>query len=151
MEAIEGLCFLASLPLAGTGRTEGGEKTQPFNRFHSRLFSYRTGGILWGTPPSFLPSHNAFHRLAFLQCAAVVLIAAVAGSTRSMVQFAELIKLDLWIRTSQNSANIFFSRKCILSIYITMRYQIDAAGDGWIDKLSCCFSSSLHPILSRDG
>ena len=36
--AIEGLRFLASLPLAGTGRTEGGEKTQPFNRFHSRLF-----------------------------------------------------------------------------------------------------------------
>ena len=39
MEAIEGLRFLASLPLAGTGRTEGGEKTQPFNRFHSRLFT----------------------------------------------------------------------------------------------------------------
>ena len=38
MEAIEGLCFPASLPLAGTGRTEGGKKTQPFNRFHSRLF-----------------------------------------------------------------------------------------------------------------
>ena len=40
MEAIEGLCFLASLPLAGTGQTEGGEKTQPFNRFHSRLFAW---------------------------------------------------------------------------------------------------------------
>ena len=39
MEAIEGLRFLASLPLAGTGRTERGEKTQPSNRFHSRLFS----------------------------------------------------------------------------------------------------------------
>ena len=39
MEAIEGLRFLASLPLAGTGRTEGGEKTQPFYRFHSRLFT----------------------------------------------------------------------------------------------------------------
>ena len=39
MEAIEGLHFLASLPLAGTGRTKGGEKTQPFNRFHSRLFT----------------------------------------------------------------------------------------------------------------
>ena len=38
MEAFEGLHFLASLPLAGTGRTEGGEITQPFNRFHSRLF-----------------------------------------------------------------------------------------------------------------
>ena len=38
MEAIEGLRFLASLPLAGTGRIEGGEKTQPLNRFHSRLF-----------------------------------------------------------------------------------------------------------------
>ena len=36
--AIEGLRFLASLHLAGTGQTEGGEKTQPFNRFHSRLF-----------------------------------------------------------------------------------------------------------------
>ena len=46
MEAIEGLRFLASLPLAGTGhgRTEGGEKTQPFNRFHSRLF---TGWPMW--------------------------------------------------------------------------------------------------------
>ena len=38
MEAIEGLRFLASLPLAATGRTKGGEKTQPFNCFHSRLF-----------------------------------------------------------------------------------------------------------------
>ena len=38
MEAIEGLRFLASFPLAGTGWTEGGKKTQPFNRFHSRLF-----------------------------------------------------------------------------------------------------------------
>ena len=37
MEAIEGLRFLASLPLASTGRTEGGKKTQPFKRFHSRL------------------------------------------------------------------------------------------------------------------
>ena len=41
IDAIEGLRFLASLPLAGTGRTEGGEKTQPFNRFHSRLFIYK--------------------------------------------------------------------------------------------------------------
>ena len=40
MEAIEGLRFLASLPLAGTGRTEGGEKMQPFNHFHSRLFIF---------------------------------------------------------------------------------------------------------------
>ena len=32
-EAIEGLCFLASCPLAGTGQREGGEKTQPFNHF----------------------------------------------------------------------------------------------------------------------
>ena len=39
MEAIEGLRFLASLPLDGTGRTEAVEKTQPFNRFHSRLFT----------------------------------------------------------------------------------------------------------------
>ena len=44
MEAIEGLRFLASLPLAGTGRTEGGEKTQPFNRFHSRLFIWLSFG-----------------------------------------------------------------------------------------------------------
>ena len=40
MDAIEGLRFLASLPLAGTGRTKGGEKTQPFNCFHSRLFTH---------------------------------------------------------------------------------------------------------------
>ena len=38
MEAIEGLHFLASLSLAGTGRIEGGKKTQPCNRFRSRLF-----------------------------------------------------------------------------------------------------------------
>ena len=38
MDAIESLRFVASLPLAGTGRTEGGEKTQPFNRFQSLLF-----------------------------------------------------------------------------------------------------------------
>ena len=38
MEAIEVFRFLTSLPLASTGRTKGGEKTQPFNRFHSRLF-----------------------------------------------------------------------------------------------------------------
>ena len=25
--------------MSGTGQTEGGEKTQPFNRFHSRLFT----------------------------------------------------------------------------------------------------------------
>ena len=36
-EVMEGLRFLASLPLAGTGQREGGEKTQPFNRFQSRL------------------------------------------------------------------------------------------------------------------
>ena len=40
MEAIEGLCFLAPLPVTSTGWTEGGEKTQPFNCFHSRLFTY---------------------------------------------------------------------------------------------------------------
>ena len=40
MEVIEVLRFLSSLPLAGTGRTEGGEKTQPFKRFHSRLPVY---------------------------------------------------------------------------------------------------------------
>ena len=36
-EAIERLLFLASLPLAATGQREGGEKTQPFNRFQPRL------------------------------------------------------------------------------------------------------------------
>ena len=36
-EAIERLRFLASLPLAGNGQREGGEKTKPFNRFQSRL------------------------------------------------------------------------------------------------------------------
>ena len=40
MEAIEVFRFLTSLPLASTGRTKGGEKTQPFNRFHSRLFTH---------------------------------------------------------------------------------------------------------------
>ena len=36
-EAIERLHFLASLPLAGIGQREGGKKTQPFNRYQSRL------------------------------------------------------------------------------------------------------------------
>ena len=36
-EAIERLRFLASFRLAGTGQREGGEKTQPFNHFQSRL------------------------------------------------------------------------------------------------------------------
>ena len=35
LEAIERLCFLASFPLPGTGKREGGKKTQPFNRFAS--------------------------------------------------------------------------------------------------------------------
>ena len=35
LEAIERLRFLASFPLPGTGQREGGEKTQPFNRFAS--------------------------------------------------------------------------------------------------------------------
>ena len=39
-EAIERLRFLASLALAGTGQREGGEKTQPFNRFQSRLGTF---------------------------------------------------------------------------------------------------------------
>ena len=42
-EAIEGLRFLASLPLAGAGR----KKTQPFNCFHSRLFSTYHMYICW--------------------------------------------------------------------------------------------------------
>ena len=35
MEAIERLRFLASFGLPSTGKIKGGEKTQPFNRFHS--------------------------------------------------------------------------------------------------------------------
>ena len=35
MEAIEGLCFLASFGPPGTGKRKGGEKTQPFNCFDS--------------------------------------------------------------------------------------------------------------------
>ena len=35
MEAIEGLCFLASFGPPGTGKRKGGEKMQPFKRFHS--------------------------------------------------------------------------------------------------------------------
>ena len=35
LEAIERLRFLASFPLLGTGKREGGKKTQPFNRFAS--------------------------------------------------------------------------------------------------------------------
>ena len=35
MEAIEGLRFLASFGPPGTGKRKGGEKKQPFNRFHS--------------------------------------------------------------------------------------------------------------------
>ena len=34
-EAIERFRFLASFPLPDTGKREGGEKTQPFNRFAS--------------------------------------------------------------------------------------------------------------------
>ena len=37
LEVIERLGFLASFPLPSTGKTEGGEKTQPFNHFQSRL------------------------------------------------------------------------------------------------------------------
>ena len=40
LEAIERLCFLASLPLAGTGQREGDEKTQPFIRFQPHLGSW---------------------------------------------------------------------------------------------------------------
>ena len=35
MEAFEGLRFLASFGPPGTGKRKGGEKTQPFNHFHS--------------------------------------------------------------------------------------------------------------------
>ena len=40
-EVTERLSFLASLPLAGTGQREGGEKTQPFNRIQPRLGTVR--------------------------------------------------------------------------------------------------------------
>ena len=39
LEAIERLRFLASFPLPGTGKREGGEKTQPFNCFASHPFT----------------------------------------------------------------------------------------------------------------
>ena len=39
-EAFEGFRFLASFDPPGTGRTEGPEKTQPFKRIHSRVFTY---------------------------------------------------------------------------------------------------------------
>ena len=39
MEAFERLGFLASFGPHGTGRTEGGEKTQPFKLIPSRLFT----------------------------------------------------------------------------------------------------------------
>ena len=38
-DAFEGLRFLASFGPPGTGRTEGREKTQPFKRIRSRLFT----------------------------------------------------------------------------------------------------------------
>ena len=37
LEAMERLRFLASFPLPGTGKREGGEKKQPFNRFPAHL------------------------------------------------------------------------------------------------------------------
>ena len=37
LDAIERLRFLASFPLPGTGKREGGEKTQPFSHFPSHL------------------------------------------------------------------------------------------------------------------
>ena len=46
LEVIERLHFLASLPLAGTGQRQGGEKTQPFNRFQPRLGSWLHGPSL---------------------------------------------------------------------------------------------------------
>ena len=54
MEAIKGLRFLASLPLAGTGRTEGDEKMQPFNSFHSRLFTFE----FWNSKAAFQFYYN---------------------------------------------------------------------------------------------
>ena len=44
-EAIEGLRFLASCPLAGTGWREGGEKTQPLNRLQSCLGTEEVVGL----------------------------------------------------------------------------------------------------------
>ena len=48
MEAIERLHFLASFDPPSTGKRKGGEKTQPFNRFHSHpgTFSSRSIEIL---------------------------------------------------------------------------------------------------------
>ena len=40
MEVFERISFLASFGPPGTGRTEGGEKTQPFKLLPSRLFTY---------------------------------------------------------------------------------------------------------------
>ena len=41
LEAIEGLRFLASFPLPSTGKSKGGKKTQPFNRFASHPVMYK--------------------------------------------------------------------------------------------------------------
>ena len=83
MEAIEGLCFLASLPLAGTGRTEGGEKMQPFNRFHSRLFKF----VLLLHSLRFVPSiflrhqiHAAATQVLFNQICSIATAAALQCS-----------------------------------------------------------------------
>ena len=46
-DAIERLHFVASLPLASTGQREGGEKTQPFNRFQSRLGTHICYTLYW--------------------------------------------------------------------------------------------------------
>ena len=42
MEAFEGLRFLASFGPPDTGKRKGGEKTQPFNHFHSHPGNVRS-------------------------------------------------------------------------------------------------------------
>ena len=49
LEAIERFCFLASFPPPGTGKREGGEKMQPFNRCASHPFTCKKNwDILFG-------------------------------------------------------------------------------------------------------
>ena len=47
LEAIERLRFLASFPLPGTGKREGGEKIQPFNRFASHPVIILSGKLAY--------------------------------------------------------------------------------------------------------
>ena len=76
LEVIERLRFLDSLPLAGTGQREGGEKTQPFNRFQSRLGSPNFVTVLNGKIPyPVLVQHYG------AECINGVVITLATGST----------------------------------------------------------------------